>query len=188
MFYHEKQEYNTIYRRSFDLTNKKWEDRIKLTNNNHRILYMDTLLMGNNLHLVYCQYDDNLTVKYERFNIDDEIQKDMDMILSNDGNIMYPTIIYYDNKLWVIWLEYENIMSRYSEDDGITWSPIYLWGNFKQKEIVRYKYIDKFSDDRNNLDYSFGTIKPDIEFVGFGFIENAVKVPLKKELPSHIQI
>ncbi len=61
-------------------------------------------------------------------------------------------------------------------------------GNFKQKEIVRYKYIDKFSDDRNNLDYSFGTIKPDIEFVGFGFIENAVKVPLKKELPSHIQI
>ncbi|NLV76751.1 MAG: hypothetical protein GX023_07180 [Tissierellia bacterium] len=181
MVYHGRQEDSIIYMKSFDLTNKKWENRIKLTRDSSRLLYLDTLLIENKLHIVYCQYDDNLRVKYERFDIGDKIVKDIDEILSNDENIMYPTIIYYDDKLWVVWLEYENIISRYSKDNGTTWSPIYSWENLKHKEIVRFKYIDKFNEEGNFLDYSFGTIRPKIEFIGFGSVKNTVEIPLKKK-------
>ncbi len=50
------------------------------------------LLINNRLHIVYCIYDENLVVKYERFSYDDEINHDKGgEILSNEGNTMYPT-------------------------------------------------------------------------------------------------
>ncbi len=180
--YHDKQENSIIYINFFNITNKKWGKKLKLIDNNQRLLYLDMLLRDNKLHMVYCQYDENLVVKYEKFNIGDKIVKDVNEILSNEGNVMYPTLIYYEDKLWVVWLEYENVMSRYSKDDGTTWSPIYLWKGSRQKNIIRYKYIDKFSYSKDILDYSFGSIKPHIEFIGFGNIEDAIEVPLKKSL------
>ena len=135
-----------------------------------KLLYIDMLLIENKFHIVYCIYDENLVVKYERFSYDNEINHDNEEIISNVGNAMYPTLIYYEDKLWIVWIENENVMSRYSIDQGITWSPIYLWKDSKTKEIVRYKYISNTGNINNILDYSFGTIQPDIGFMGFAIL------------------
>ncbi len=179
--YYDKQQNDTIFIKTFNYARKSWENKIKLIDNSKDLLYIDMLLINNRLHIVYCIYDENLVVKYERFSYDDEINHDKGEILSNEGNTMYPTLIYYENKLWVVWIENENIMSRYSMDQGITWNPIYLWNDSKTKEIVRYKYLSNSNNVENVLDYSFGTIQPDIGFIGFGPLTNTTEIPLKKK-------
>ena len=140
--YYDKVENEQIYIKSFKLDQKKWGEKIKLTEDKSSKLYLDILLKENKLNLVYSQYyEGNLIIKYERFNYaDGKVQKEKEEILSNPENSQEPILIYYDEKLWVVWLEYENVISRYSDDYGTTWSPIYLWNESKEGYIVRYKF------------------------------------------------
>jgi hypothetical protein len=180
--YYDKEEEENIYIKNFDLKNKKWGEKLQLTNNPTQMLYIDFLLVKGKLHLTYCQYDGNIIVKYERFNYKDNlVEKEKEKILSNEENAQLPTLIFYEDKLWVVWIEYENIMSRYSTDNGTTWSPIYLWNESKTNDIIRYKYCDLSNERENILNYSFGKIYPHMTFVGFGPLENTTEIPLKKK-------
>ena len=171
-----------IYCNKFKLTGDKWTNQYQLTNNLSPKLYLDSLFIKDKLHLIYCEYQENLVVKYERYKYDNDfIKKEIEQELSNWENINWPTLIYFENILWVIWAECENIMSRYSLDNGENWSPIYLWKDFKYEDIVRYKYITKNKTD-NIINYSFGTIKFDISFIGFGSLSNTIEIPLKKKM------
>ena len=174
-----------IYCNKFKLTGDKWTNQYQLTNNLSPKLYLDSLFIKDKLHLVYCEYQENLVVKYERYEYGNNfIKKEIEEELSNWENISWPTLIYFENKLWIIWAEYENIMSRYSLDNGENWSPIYLWKDSKYKDIFRYKYLTK-NKVNNIFNYSFGTIKPDIAFIGFGSLNNTIEIPLKKKMRLH---
>ena len=184
IIYYDFSNVENIYMKKFINGDGKWSDRIKITNNDEEKLYMDSILVNNILHLTYSQYiEKNLVIKYERFNIyGDEVVMEKEMALSNVENCSYPTFVYFENKLWLIWLEYENILSRYSEDGGENWSPIYLWRESKEVDTVRYKYCE-YLDEKNkkNFNYYFGKIYPEISFIGFGSLENTTEIPLKKK-------
>lgn len=181
LIYYNKKKTEEIYCKNFSFKRWKWENSVKLTENPTIKLYLDSLIIGEDLHLVYCQYEKNLVVKYERYNCNNNIIiKEIDMELSNRENIRWPILIYYEGSLWVVWVEYENIISRFSLDNGNTWSPIYLWQGIKNKDIVLYKYITN-KKNRNLLNNSFGTIGNNINFVGFGTLDNAIEIPLKKK-------
>ncbi|NLJ78889.1 MAG: hypothetical protein GX329_05965 [Tissierellia bacterium] len=98
--------------------------------------------------------------------------------LSNPENPQHPTIIYNNGRLWVSWVEYDNVMSCYSEDMGSTWSPILMWKESKGADIVRYEYRGKQPDD-TILDYSFGNIGQEIDVMGFGPTKKTIEIPLK---------
>ena len=182
--YYEKMEHEQIYMKSFSLDQKKWGEKIKLTEDESSKLYVDVLLKEDKLNLVYSQYyEGNLIIKYERFSyIDGKVQKEREETLSNPENAQEPILIYYDEKLWVVWLEYENVMSRYSDDDGTTWSSIYLWNQSKEEDIVKYKFYSGYQTDEKMLNYSFGKIHPDIKFIGFGSLNSTTQIPLKKKM------
>ena len=74
--------------------------------------------------------------------------------ISNPGNCQFPTLIYHGKVLWICWVEYNYVASRYSEDNGNTWSDAYLWNESKTEDIVRHKYISNINN--NILNYSFG--------------------------------
>lgn len=180
--YYDKEEGEEIYLRELDLEEGKWKGKIKLTDDNTDKLFLDILLIESKLHLSYCQYEDgNLQVKYKRFNYEnDSVEKEVEETLSNPENPQDPVLLYYDNKLWLGWIEHDNVLSRFSEDFGKSWSPIYLWNESKGKSIVRYKYLELGAKDKI-LNYSFGKIEPEIEFIGFGPLVNTTEVPLKKK-------
>ena len=185
--YFDKYEEENICIKSFNLEQKEWGRKIQLTNNSMPMLYIDMLLIDEKLNLVYCQHDGNMTVKYERFNYKNNIvQKEIEKVLSNEENPQYPTLIYFEKKLWITWIEYENVMSRYSDDNGSTWSPIYLWNESKYNDIVRYKYCNLLNIEDNILNHSFGRIYPDITFLGFGALDNTTEIPLKKKIHFNI--
>jgi len=173
-----------IYIKSFNFKDNKWGEKIKLTDSENHKLYVDLICINNKLHLTYCQYEEgNLIVKYDRFNyVDGHIIKEMDEEISNLGSHQDPTLIYFDNKLWISWIEYEKVYSRYSDDNGNTWSSIYLWKESINKSIVRYKYSNCDENNEAIFNYSFGKIKDDIKFIGFGPLENVEEIPLKKKI------
>lgn len=174
-----------IYIKAFNTDTNKWGKKIKLTSTQSNKLYLDLIYRADKLHVTYCQFSEgNLLVKYERFNYEDgHISKEMEEVISNLGSQQDPTLIYYDDRLWICWIEHERIYSRYSEHEGNTWSPIYCWKESIRSSIVRYKYSSWTEDDDTILKYSFGKIKDDISFMGFGPLDNVEEVPLKKKSP-----
>jgi len=102
------------------------------------------------------------------------------MTLSNSGNNTDPILIYYDNKLWIIWKDTNQLLSIYSEDQGNVWSDIYQWKDTKKMDIVKYKYLTNIVDHKIEIDYSYGSINPDIKFLGFGHLKDAEILLTKK--------
>ena len=181
LIYYDNKKNEEIYFIKYNLMEGKWEETIKLTNSEVPKLYLDSIFVENKLHIVYCQYDENLAVKYERYNYHKKIlNREIEEELSNWENINWPTIIYFEDKLWTIWAEYDNIISRYSLDNGTNWSPIYLWNDYKALDIIRYKYKGGNQKEKI-LNHSFGTINP-IGLIGFGFLDNIIEIPLKKKI------
>lgn len=168
LFYYQN---NKISMKEFNFKENKWSDSIVLTDNEKK-LYIDIIEKDNYFHLVYSQYkDDNLIIKYKRFLYSNkEMNEEIEKEISKKGNPSNPTLIIENNRLWVIWNESDRILSRYSNDEGLNWSHIYLWKESRYMDILRYKYITKDKDI--NIDYGFGTIYPDIKFLGFGRLNN----------------
>ncbi|HHV38756.1 MAG TPA: hypothetical protein GXX70_04585, partial [Tepidimicrobium sp.] len=176
------EEYGQIYIKEYDFNRKKWSERKQLTKSQQSRLYIDLILKDNMVHIAYCQHMyGNLVVVYERFLYDDGIVKrDILRKLSNPENPQHPTIIYYGGRLWICWIEYENVMSCYSQDMGSTWSPIYMWQKSKGMDIVRYEYHGKLPGDII-LDSSFGNIGQEIGLIGFGSTIDTIEIPSKLE-------
>lgn len=189
LIYYDMQKTEEVYFKNFDLIKGEWSGKVQLTNSSTTMLYLDSLLIDNKLHLTYCEYGESLTVKYERYEYGTgSVQKELEKKLSNEENISWPTLIYYEDNLWVVWAEYESIMSRFSLDKGKTWSPIYQWKESKTNDIVRYKYSTRNKTANIILNYSYGTIQPDIGFVGFGSLDNTTEIPLKKKMRLYHRI
>ena len=172
---------NQICLKVYNTLTKIWSPSITLTNNQNK-LYLDILKVGGRIHLVYSDFNDDLfTIKYERFLIDnDYILKETELDLSTRGNNTDPILIYYDKKIWVIWKDTNQLLSIYSEDGGKVWSSVYQWKNSKKMDIVKYKYLTNILDNSIKIDYSYGSIKPDIKFVGFGNLKDAEALQTKK--------
>ncbi len=169
---------NVICIKELNSEDSKWDETIVLTKSKNKRLYLDILLIENTIHLVYSQYQNhNYVIVYERHNyIDGTIIKESQQLISNESNCSNPTLILYEDNIWVVWNESSRLYSSLSLDGGKTWSPIYYWKEIISKELLRYKYIKSTNSENTKLDYSFGTIRPEIMFVGFGPLKNVDEV------------
>lgn len=177
-YYNVKDNYEQIYIKAFDLIDKKWGKSIQLTNSQNNKLYLDIFIKPQNLlHLVYSEYDGgNLHIKYCKFEIcENKILLKSESYLSDPCNCSYPTFIFEEEKLWIVWTEYNHLISLYSLDYGDTWSKTYHWSESEKYDFLRYKFL---SNNKNvnkfyKFNYSFGKVYPEISFIGFGNLEKA---------------
>jgi hypothetical protein len=172
-----------IFIKTYDLDKQNWSDDQQLTTSKENKLYLDVIIreMGK-LEIAYCEYEEgNLVVKYEKHKIEgcSIIKKIEEQKISNGENCQNPTLIYYGKMLWICWVEYNYIASRYSKNEGGSWSDIYLWKQSKVDDIVRHKYIVN-KDNGDVLNYSFGSAD-DLRFIGFGNLENTSVIPIKRK-------
>lgn len=179
---------NSIELKEFNLNILEWGKAIKLVTTMNDKLYLDMIKIEKDIHLTYCEFiDGNLMIRYERLSYDDsEIRKDIKVDISNEGSPHNPTLIFYEDKLWITWVELDKIISRYSVDNGQNWGPIYMWNNSKTIDFIRYKYLDMIPEEGIRLNYSFGRIHPEVSFMGFGPTDKAIEVPIKKKKSMNI--
>lgn len=185
--------YNDDYNisiKSFNLDNLTWSNSFNLISNSNEKLFLDGIVVNNNLHLAFCEYvDENLVVKYLRYECQDENYiKTAEEFISNEGSPSHPTVIYYKNDLWITWLELDKVFSRLSKDMGNSWTQIYMWNETKKIDFIRYKYLAVEKDENVCLNYSFGSIYPEIRFLGFGSTRSAVEIPVKKKTTMRFRL
>ncbi len=179
-----------LFVKKYSLHDNKWSIGMQLTTNMNKKMYLDMISVKNDLYVSYSEsFEGNLVIKYEKYDTMNNFKKLDERILSNSSNCSYPTLIVFDNKLWNVWTEYENVMSVYAEDTGLNWSEPYLWRESKHGIFVRYKFCTNEDKIKKayKLNHSFGKIYPDIAFLGFGNLDKAVKVPLNSNIISHEQ-
>lgn len=173
---------NQICIKELTYENFTWKDSVVMLDTDSKKIYLDMIMYNQSIHLVYSLFrNDNLVVKYESYIYKDNlIFKDRNQFISNEGNGSNPTLIVYMGVLWIVWNESNRILSRFSEDNGETWSKIYFWKESNTSDIVRYKYLSKKAEENTKFEYSFGSISPEIKFIGFGPLDNVEEVPTKK--------
>lgn len=173
-----------IFIKKFNIGNNTWGESINLTRDEKIKLYLDMLYLNENIHITYSEYqDENLIIKHKRVNSNfKEIDNISENTLSNQTNCTYPTLISERGLLWVVWTEYESVVSSYSNDGGITWSNPYIWSDSKEEDFTRYKFKTSSMGVRKNyeMSYSFGKLYPELSFLGFGDLNRAVESEKKK--------
>ncbi|RBP41545.1 hypothetical protein [Garciella nitratireducens] len=181
LYYHVVEGIEQLFIKTYDCKKEKWEGGQQLTNSNEKKLYLDVLHIKNELYITYCEYvQENLIVKYEKYLIEENYRKIREEEISNPANCQYPTFIYFNERLWLCWTEYDYVVSRYSEDEGIHWSELYLYKDSKREEILRYKYQTNKEENKILLNYAFGKAD-NLQFIGFGNLDNTDKIPLKEK-------
>ncbi len=171
----------------YSIANSKWSDKLQITTDNSTKMYLDMISHKNNeIDLCYSKLvEGNFVVTYEKYSIlNEEITKIAEHMLSNPANCMYPTFMYSGGALWTIWIEYNGLLSCFTEDGGLTWSSPYSWRDSNKADFARYKFSTNNSDinDVYNFNYGFGTYGESTSFIGFGDIEAAVEVTLKSQI------
>ncbi|MBB6217044.1 hypothetical protein HNQ80_003149 [Anaerosolibacter carboniphilus] len=185
-YYNQIKKEEQIFLKTFDTFNKKWGTGVQLTFGSNYKMYLDTLMTSKeNFHLTYSEYvEGNLVVRYEGYKIKgSQVTKMTEEYVSNPANCSYPTFVYNDKKLWVVWTEYDQVVSSFTMDMGNTWSVPYLWKASKEQPFVRYKFLSNDENLKRNylLNYSFGREFPAFSFIGFGSLDQATEIPLKSK-------
>src|SRR5690606_12616599 len=111
--------------------------------------------------------DGNYIIKYKMFRNGDIFIEESEANISRKSNSSNPTIIKNNGLLWIVWNESSRIYSRYSMDKGRTWSDIKSWDESINYSIVRYKYTSNLELKDRIIHNTFGSIHPDIKFLGF---------------------
>ncbi|QZY56574.1 hypothetical protein [Crassaminicella profunda] len=183
-FYDFLKDEEQIYIKEFDLENEQWKNSIQVTSSSNDKLYLDMFMTKNKiLHLTYSEYfQGNLVIKYEKYKFENKkVVRLVEKIVSNPSNCAHPTFIKQGEKLWIVWTEYEQVVSCYTMDEGKTWSELYLWKESKTINFFRYKFNTNAENIKAayQFHYTFGKGYPEFSFIGFGPLENVDKIPLK---------
>jgi len=180
-----------IFIKRFNLDDGNWSNSIKITESPNDKLYLDTIKdKEGNFHITYSEYiDGNFEIVHKKVSLYNNYCKSIkETKLSNPANSSYPTIIYYKEKIWISWVEFNHLVSCYSENLGENWSNPYIWKDSKRDNFLRYRYLANRKTN-NVLNFSFGKEPPSLTFMGFGPLEDTEEVPLidkkKEELDSY---
>lgn len=174
-----------LYVRYFDLKNNELMKEMKITEDYKEKLYLDTLVEGSEMKVTYCEkYNGNLRVVYKLVQLDDKKPYEVSSeILSNECNCQYPTLIDDVDKTWVVWYQYQGVVSSFKRIDESKFDGPYLWKKSKGIDISKFGFVanHKNLNNRYRLNSSFTTISPKISFIGFGPLEDVEKIPFKKK-------
>lgn len=177
--------YHNICLRYFDINSNEIMEEHIINNEEYEKYYLDSIIVNDsNLYITYCGKEyGNFKVICDYINLNKSIEKpDSRVILSNPSNCTYPTLVYDSGDIWVIWYEYQGVMSSIKSSDSRVFTGPYLWNKSKGKDILRYGFISNNNNmkKRYKLNYSFGIAPPDISFIGFGDLNDVQEIPLKK--------
>ncbi len=161
-----------VFYNTFNYNSKQWSESQRLTNTKNKKIYLDVLKDDNNLyHITWSEFiNENLTIKYTNRDLNKDITEENDeIILSEQSNCSFPTIIKSGDVLWNVWAQMNKVYSSNSFDGGNTWYEPTIDNNSFKNDIIRYKFItnDKEELKTFKLNNAFGLNYPKIAFVGF---------------------
>ncbi len=166
-----------IFVNTFNLIEKSWSSPKQITKTNNKKLYLNVLSDDAYSHnITWSEFiNDNLIVKFMKYyHRDKDISSSEILSLSEPANCSFPTFIKTGETLWLIWVSFNRLMSRYSLNNGKDWSESKEYIEEINTNFIKYKFHSNYKDDINNFKVNtiFGTYYPKISFIGFENLRN----------------
>lgn len=152
--------FEEIFISTFNIDTLKWSKPSMITNTRKNKIYLDVINTKNDYyHIVYSENHDykyycrylKLTLKNNKFKI----------IKSNSvkNNIMclFPNLIYNNSNLFIQWVEYHDLYTCKSSDEGEVWDEPIKNNDVSNHHFLRYYYKSNFNLNNDSyLSYIFG--------------------------------
>ncbi|CUQ25600.1 Uncharacterised protein [Clostridium paraputrificum] len=142
-----------VFISNFNKDNLSWNHPVQVTNTHKTKVYLSVVeVPQNTYHIVfseknndkyYCTYysgqlKNNSFIKKDYFIIQDTIACE------------FPHILRIKNELYIQWIEFSELFTTFSKDNGFTWSKPNFFTNDSDNSVIRYDYKSNFIKDKNN--------------------------------------
>lgn len=149
--------YEEVFIARFNEKTSSWNSSIQGTNTGKTKVYLSAIESPKNYyHIVFSENNsDRYHCAYYSGELADNkfIRKDY-IIIQDAVACEFPHILKSNNELYIQWLEFSELFTSFSEDNGSTWSSPKFFFNDTDDSIIRYDY--KSNPKRNlQLDVSY---------------------------------
>ena len=135
---------------TFNNETLSFKEKIQITNSHKNKVYLSIIEpLKNHYHITfsennndkyYCSYV-YLCKNNEKISIKENLN------ISKTVACEFPTIFMIDDNLYIQWLEFNELFTSYSKNNGKTWSSPKFFNNPKDEVIVGYNYKSNFLND-----------------------------------------
>jgi len=152
--------FEEIFMSTFNLNTLNWSKPSKLTNTRKSKIYLDVIYTEDGYyHIVYSENNDyKYYCRYLKLTIKDNIFKIIEnKSLKNNIMCLFPTLISNKSNLFIQWVEYHDLYTCKSFDDGKSWGEPIKNTSISHYQMLRYYYKSNCNINNNyNLSYVFG--------------------------------
>ncbi len=135
--------YEEVFITRFDEKTSSWDSIVQGTNTGKTKVYLSVIESNKNLyHIVFSENSsDRYKCAYYSGELVDNkfIRKDY-IIIQDAVACEFPHILKANNQLYIQWLEFSELFTSFSEDNGSTWSNPKFFFNDTDDSIIRYDY------------------------------------------------
>ncbi|MCI6190587.1 MAG: hypothetical protein MSA89_00200 [Clostridium sp.] len=159
----------------FNLQNLNWEKK-QLTSSYKSKVYLSVIEpLENHYHITFSENNDNkyycsyvyIYMKNKKISVKEHLN------ISKTIACEFPNISMIDDKLYIQWLEFNELFTSYSKDYGKTWSYPNLFNNNENKSIIRYDYRYNFFNNKIYLSNIFSYNK---DYYPLGILEEPLRL------------
>ncbi|MDK2564050.1 hypothetical protein QOZ84_10855 [Romboutsia sedimentorum] len=136
---------------TYDLNEFKWLNPIQMTNSQKNKIYLSVINNDENFyHIVFSENNDgkyycaylNAYIRCDNFKVYNHIY------ISSNIMCLFPNLIEYNSILYAQWVEYFNLYTCKSIDNGKTWTQPIASRHLSISPALIYQFKSNFKDDR----------------------------------------
>lgn len=166
------EKFTQIFIVTYDYQHNILKEKIQVTSSPIEKLYLYGLFDKNSvLHISWCEFDEKgLKVMYTNSSVKC-FENDRNILsLSERSNCSFPILLYYYNHLWCIWTQMNKLYASYSSNGGTEWSVPMLRKESQLIDFKLYGYKTNIQQENDTIicNYLYGSLYPQIQFLGFG--------------------
>lgn len=145
--------HSELFFNKFDLSNRTWSTPIQITNTKKQKVYLSVI--QDSKKIFHITFSENNMSKYHCMYLKLILQNSKIFIknyvtIDNTITCTFPSITKYNNKIYIHWIEYDDLYATYSTDNGSTWSCVFSPTKEKDFTFLRCYYKNDSKNFINN--------------------------------------
>lgn len=154
----------------FNCSTLSWSNPIQVTNSNKNKIYLSVLKDNMNFyHVSYCENIGNgYAVKYLNGYLNESnMNVNISTYITGPSTCMYPSLIKENTRLYLMWVNYNRLVTCSSDDLGKTWSDHETDDFSIEEDFVRARFFSNYKNDMPYNVSSIFTTSNDVGILGF---------------------
>ena len=162
--------FEEVFFSRFNINSSTWSKPCQITSSKKHKIYLSVIKDSMNFyHITFCENIDNgYSVRYLNGFLNDlGFSFETDLFITGSSSCMYPSLIKENNKLNLMWVNFNRLYTCSSDDFGTTWSDHSIDEISIENDFTMSKFLSNYKEDSCfNLSNTFNIYKS-IDILGF---------------------